>query len=194
MKICVIGSGYVGLTTSAILADLGHEVNCVDINKNKIDMLNNGAVPIYEPELDKYIASNVKAGRLSFSTEVEACIMKNDIILIAVGTPPKEDGSADLSYIKGVVDTIGDSLISYKIIVTKSTVPPGTNEWINDTLLKKGVNPHLFDVVSNPEFLKEGTAIQDLLYPDKIVIGSHSKNSSGSNKKKCIKVCLENIS
>lgn len=183
VKICVIGSGYVGLTTSAVLAELGHEVYSVDVDKQKIDRLKEGEVPIYEPELEQYIQQNVKAGRLFFSTEIEACIMKSEIILIAVGTPPLADGSSDLSYIENVVNTIADGLISHKIIVTKSTVPPGTNEWIQETLLNKGVNPHLFDVVSNPEFLKEGSAIHDLLYPDKIVIGAKSVTAAEAIKK-----------
>ncbi|WP_096199106.1 UDP-glucose dehydrogenase family protein [Bacillus sp. FJAT-45350] len=174
MEICIVGAGYVGLTTAAILSDKGHHVHSVDIMEEKIQLLNKGKIPIYEPELDSYIIRNIKKGTLNFSTKIPDKIKASGVIIIAVGTPSLPDGSTNLSYIKGVVDTIANNLNSYKIIMTKSTVPPGTNEWIHKTLVEKGINEDLFDVVSNPEFLKEGTAIADLLNPDKTVIGSKS--------------------
>lgn len=175
MNICVIGVGYVGLTTSAVLADKGHRVHAVDINEEKISLLNEGIIPIYEPGLEEMILRSRQKGRLRFSVNVREAIKDNDIIYIAVGTPANDDGSTNLSYIQDVALAIADYITSYKIIITKSTVPPGTNEWINQTLIEKGIDQKLFDVVSNPEFLKEGSAIQDLLHPDKTVIGTKSE-------------------
>lgn len=176
MNICVIGAGYVGLTTATILASRGHTVHAVDINETKINLLNQGTVPIYEPGLEPLINENLQEKTLVFSTKINKAIQHNEIIIIAVGTPALPDGSTDLSFIHNVVETIAKNLNTYKIIVTKSTVPPGTNESIYQTLLDKGIDKDLFDVVSNPEFLKEGSAIQDLLHPDKTVIGTkHSR-------------------
>ncbi len=172
MNVCIIGSGYVGLTTGAVLAQLGHHVTCVDKDQKKVKTLNDGKVPIFEPGLEELIQENAKKGTLSFSTEIRKAIQKNEIIMIAVGTPLRPDQTTDLSYIESVVEDLANSITSNKIIITKSTVPVGTNEWMNRTLIQKGVRPDLFDLVSNPEFLKEGTAIDNMLNPDKIVVGT----------------------
>jgi UDPglucose 6-dehydrogenase len=169
MDICVIGAGYVGLTSAAVLADLGHSVCCLDTNIKKIKLLTSGEVPIFEPGLEELIRKN--CSRLTFSVPTQEIIKKSPVILIAVGTPSSPTGEADLTYVQSVVDLIADSLTSYKTIITKSTVPPGTNEWIHQTLVQKGVDPQLFNIVSNPEFLREGTAINDMIYADKIVVG-----------------------
>ncbi|MGO4889380.1 UDP-glucose dehydrogenase family protein [Anaerobacillus sp. MEB173] len=171
MTVCIIGAGYVGLTTGAILANFGHKVCCVDINKEKIDSLNQGMIPIYEPGLEEIVDKTLNNGCLSFSTNIKKAIIDNEIIFIAVGTPSNHDGSPNLSYIHQVTETIAESINEYKTIIVKSTVPPGTSEDIHQFLLKQNVDPLLFDVVSNPEFLKEGTAIYDTLHPDKIVLG-----------------------
>ncbi len=169
MDICVVGAGYVGLTSAAVLADLGHSVCCIDTNIEKIKLLTRGEVPIFEPGLKELIQKN--RTRLTFSASTIENIKKSPIIFIAVGTPSSPDGQTDLSYVKSVVNQIAAALTSYKTIITKSTVPPGTNEWIFKTLIQKGLDPQLFDIVSNPEFLREGTAISDMLYADKIVVG-----------------------
>lgn len=169
MEICVIGAGYVGLTSAAVLADLGHSVCCVDTNIQKIQLLNQGEVPIYEPGLMELIEQN--RDRLKFSTSTEEHIRKAPIIFIAVGTPSSSDGQTDLTYVDAVTDVIANSITTYKTIITKSTVPPGTNERIVKKFIDKGVNRQLFNVVSNPEFLREGTAIYDMLNADKIVVG-----------------------
>lgn len=175
MRICIVGAGYVGLTTAAALADFGHEVLCVDLEKSKIDSLRQGKVPIYEPGLDELINNNLKDNRLFFSAQVEESIEDYPVILIAVGTPAQEDGSSDLTFINQVVNVIASTTHGYKIIITKSTVPPGTNEWIHQTLVEKGINEDLFDVVSNPEFLREGLALWDLYHPNKIVFGTKTE-------------------
>jgi UDPglucose 6-dehydrogenase len=172
VNICVIGSGYVGLTTAAVLAELGHEVNCIDKNKQKIDMLNNGKVPIYEPGLKELIDKNYN--RLTFTDSLDDYIKRASVVFICVGTPSLQDGSTDLSYIEAVIDELANRIHSYKTIVTKSTVPPGTNEWMYNKLLEKGVSPELFNIVSNPEFLREGSAIHDMFHADKIVVGLRS--------------------
>lgn len=175
MRICVIGAGYVGLTTATALADFGHEVQCVDIDQAKIEELNQGKVPIYEPGLKELIDNNNQNGRLHFSSQVAESITDYPIIIIAVGTPPKEDGSSNLDNIYRVVDMIASTITDYKIIITKSTVPPGTNAWIHQTLAERGINEDLFDIVSNPEFLREGIALWDIKNPNKIVFGTRSK-------------------
>lgn len=172
MKICVIGAGYVGLTTAAVLSSLGHQVSCADKNVLKISELNNGHVPIQEHGLDQLIENNKKAGRLSFTEDVHRAIKESKIVMIAVGTPPDGDGVPDLAAVEEVVESLSKSLNSHHLIITKSTVPPGTNEWIEQSLLKKKVDHSLFDVVSNPEFLREGTAVEDTLHPNKIVVGT----------------------
>lgn len=169
MEICVIGAGYVGLTSAAVLADIGHSVCCVDTNIQKIQLLNQGKVPIYEPGLKELIHKN--QNRLTFSASTVENIRKVPIVFIAVGTPSSPDGQTDLTYVDAVTDLIADSLTSYKTIITKSTVPPGTNERIFNKLIQKGINRKLFNIVSNPEFLREGTAISDMLHADKIVVG-----------------------
>ncbi|WP_078430377.1 UDP-glucose dehydrogenase family protein [Alkalihalobacterium alkalinitrilicum] len=171
MNICVIGAGYVGLTTAAVLSDCGHYVDCVDIDSKRIAVLKKGIVPIFEPGLKEIIDKSIQNNFLTFSTKVKEKIAENPIIFITVGTPSLEDGSPNLSYVKSVVDDIAASITSHKTIIVKSTVPPGTNEEIHNMLLEKNVDPSLFDIVSNPEFLREGTAVKDMLEPDKIVIG-----------------------
>jgi UDPglucose 6-dehydrogenase len=169
MEICVVGAGYVGLTSASVLADLGHSVYCVDTNKDKIRSLKLGEVPIYEPGLKELITQN--KDNITFSSRVTDYISKSPVILIAVGTPSLPDGKTDLTYIYSVVDMIATSLTTYKTIITKSTVPPGTNEEIHKRFIQKGIAPELFSVISNPEFLREGTAINDMINADKIVVG-----------------------
>jgi UDPglucose 6-dehydrogenase len=176
MKVCVVGTGYVGLTTGAVFADLGNNVICVDNIKEKIDSLNKGIMPIYEPGLEEMVHRNKKDNRLVFTTDVDNSIKKSEVIFIAVGTPPKANGETDLSQVESAAMAIAKNLDSYKVIVNKSTVPVGTGDFVRrivETNRKKNVD---FDVVSNPEFLKEGTAINDTLYPDRIVIGAPSQN------------------
>ena len=171
MHIAVVGSGYVGLVTGACLADFGMYVTCVDKDEHKIAMLKRGEVPIYEPGLDSLIATNVKAGRLHFTTELKEAVEKALAVFIAVGTPPREDGSADLTYVVQVAEAIADYMDGYKVVVTKSTVPIGTGQLIEKTIRERnGRFP--FSVVSNPEFLREGSAIADFMRPDRVVIGA----------------------
>lgn len=173
-SIAIIGTGYVGLVSGAGLAEIGNTVVCADVAHEKIAALRNGIIPIYEPGLDELVARNVKAGRLSFTDNTIDAIEHADVIFIAVGTPMGADGSADLAAVHSVTDTIADNLQNYKIIVTKSTVPIGTGAWIRAHLIEKGYTSEQFDVVSNPEFLREGVAVNDFLYPDRIVIGVES--------------------
>ncbi|HEX7065108.1 MAG TPA: UDP-glucose/GDP-mannose dehydrogenase family protein [Bacillales bacterium] len=175
MKICVIGAGYVGLTTAAVLSKLNHEVHCLDKDQKKITGLNQGEIPVYEPGLNEMIRENRKSGHLRFTTSYVEALENCEVILIAVGTPPGVDGSPDLSAIDEVTDSLARSIDSYTLILTKSTVPPGTNERIETNLLDKGVHAGLFDIAANPEFLREGTAIEDTLHPNKIVIGTKNK-------------------
>ena len=172
MKICVVGAGYVGLTTAAALADFGHEVQCVDVEQTKIDSLSQGKVPIYEPGLEELIVKNYNKNRLRFSSQVEESIRDYSIILIAVGTPSNDDGSSNLSFINQVVKIIASTIYEYKTIIIKSTVPPGTNELIHQTLVEMGIAEDLFDIVSNPEFLREGSALWDINHPNKLVFGT----------------------
>ncbi len=178
MKIAIIGSGYVGLTVGTCFAELGNNVTCVDNDKGKIEMLNKGKVPIYEPGLDKLIKKNVKRKKLSFSTALKDSVKKADVVFIAVGTPPKPNGEADLSYVENVANEIAKSIDHYTVIVEKSTVPVETGEKVAETLRISNVSEKLFDVVSNPEFLREGTAILDFMEPDRIVIGTNSKKAA----------------
>jgi len=171
MHIAVVGSGYVGLVTGACLADFGMDVTCVDKDERKINMLNEGEIPIYEPGLDALVAKNEKAGRLHFTTELKDAIEKSLAIFIAVGTPPRADGSADLTYVVEVAEAIADHMNGYKVIVTKSTVPIGTGQLIED-VIKKRNSKQPFSVVSNPEFLREGSAIGDFMRPDRVIIGA----------------------
>ncbi|MBP1207918.1 UDPglucose 6-dehydrogenase [Duganella sp. 1411] len=175
MKITVIGSGYVGLVTGACLAELGNSVFCLDVDARKIDILNNGGVPIYEPGLKEIIERNRAAGRLTFSTDVAASVAHGDIQFIAVGTPPDEDGSADLQYVVAAARNIGRHMTAFKVVVDKSTVPVGTGEKVRaaiaEELAARGADVGV-TVVSNPEFLKEGAAVDDFMRPDRIVIGA----------------------
>ena len=178
MKICVIGSGYVGLVSGACFAELGNNVICVDNNINKISNLKKGVIPIYEPGLEELIQRNVKQKRLQFSTNTSKSIIKSDIIFICVGTPTKiKSNEADLKYIFQVVKDLKKNLNKYKIIVTKSTVPVTTGDKIQKLLTTK-TNKKLFDVVSNPEFLREGEAIRDFMFPDRVVVGTNSKKAN----------------
>ncbi|MEW5876656.1 MAG: UDP-glucose/GDP-mannose dehydrogenase family protein [Acidobacteriota bacterium] len=172
MHIAVVGSGYVGLVTGACLSDFGMDVTCVDKDEKKIAMLQRGEVPIYEPGLDGLIAKNAKAGRLRFTTNVAEAVERALAIFIAVGTPPREDGSADLSYVIEVAETIAAHLNGYKVVVTKSTVPIGTGQLIEQIIREKSGGRFPFSVVSNPEFLREGSAIEDFMRPDRVVIGA----------------------
>ena len=171
MHIAVVGSGYVGLVTGACLADFGMDVTCVDKDERKIGMLRDGQIPIYEPGLDALVAKNEKAGRLRFTTELKDAIEQSLAIFIAVGTPPREDGSADLTYVVEVAEAIADHMNGYKVVVTKSTVPIGTGQLI-EKVMKERNGKQPFSVVSNPEFLREGSAIGDFMRPDRVVIGA----------------------
>lgn len=177
MNIAIVGTGYVGLVTGACFADTGVNVTCVDVDENKVEALKQGRVPIYEPGLDELVAKNYKAGRLKFTTSLEEVLNGQDVVFCAVGTPPDEDGSADLKYVLQVARTIGQHLNKYLVVVTKSTVPVGTaskiRNAINEELAKRGTDVE-FDVASNPEFLKEGSAIKDFMSPDRVVIGVDS--------------------
>ncbi|MBW2981141.1 UDP-glucose/GDP-mannose dehydrogenase family protein [Candidatus Woesearchaeota archaeon] len=183
MKITVIGTGYVGLVTGTCLSELGNDIVCVDVDEKKISSLNNGEVPIYEPGLNELIERNAKEKRLLFSTNLNEAIKSAEIIFICVGTPSKESGDADLSYVENVARQIAESAEDYKVIVEKSTVPVETGKKIAQTV--KAYNPHNieFDVVSNPEFLKEGSAVNDFMSPDRIVIGVNSKKAEEIMKK-----------
>ena len=172
MHICVVGTGYVGLVTGACLADFGINVTCVDKDEEKITKLLDGEIPIYEPGLDSLVEKNAKSGRLHFSTDLAPAIQQALAIFIAVGTPPKEDGSADLSYVVQVAEAIADNLNGYKVVVTKSTVPIGTGQLIEKIITERESEAHPFSVVSNPEFLREGSAIADFMRPDRVVIGA----------------------
>lgn len=180
MIIGVIGTGYVGLVSGACLADMGNEVICVDNDKNKIDMLNDSKIPIYEYGLEEMVVRNVNDNRLEFTTDIKNSVQKAEVIFIAVGTPPDEDGSADLQYVLAVAKDIGKYLNEYKVVVDKSTVPIGTADLVRKTIQseieKRGKN-FQFDVVSNPEFLKEGMAIEDFMKPDRIIIGTESNKA-----------------
>ena len=176
MNISIVGTGYVGLVTGTCLADMGHNVHCIDINKDKIENLNNGIIPIYEPGLEELITKNVQAQKLFFTTNYEV-LEYADAVFSAVGTPPDEDGSADLQYVLAVAKEFAKNIKKHSLIITKSTVPVGTAEKVRkvviDTLKERGEEIE-FDVVSNPEFLKEGTALEDFMNPDRIVIGCDS--------------------
>jgi len=181
MKITVVGTGYVGLVTGTCLAEAGNDVLCIDIDKAKVTKMQNGEVPIYEPHLETYFERNIKSGRLHFSTKIEEGVAHGDIIFLALPTPEDEDGSADLSYVLGVANQIGDLIKDYKIVVSKSTVPVGTGERVKAALKAKTNVP--FDVVSNPEFLREGFAVEDFMKPDRIVVGVESERAKKAMEK-----------
>ncbi len=177
MKIAIVGTGYVGLVTGTCFAEMGMEVYCVDIDHRKIDNLKNGIIPIYEPGLEELVVRNHEVGRLHFTTELKNVLDEVEIVFSAVGTPPDEDGSADLKYVLDVARTIGQTMTKYLLVVTKSTVPVGTAQKIKQTILdeqaKRGVSID-FDIASNPEFLKEGAAVKDFMHPDRVVVGVES--------------------
>lgn len=176
MKITVIGTGYVGLVAGTCLADMGNEVICVDNNTEKVETLQKGFVPIYEPGLEELIKANVNEGRLFFSTDLKTAVEKSEVCFIAVGTPQGEDGSCDLQYVLGVAKEIAQAMNGYKVIVDKSTVPVGTAEKVTELI--KANTDYPFDVVSNPEFLKQGNAVDDFLSPDRVIIGSNSDRAT----------------
>jgi UDPglucose 6-dehydrogenase len=175
MKIAIFGTGYVGLVTGVCLSDIGHKITCIDIDKKKVEKMKDGISPIYEPGLDKLMQKNIKAGRLFFTTEYSEVLKNVDLIYIAVGTPQKEDGSANLQYIEQVALEIAGSIEKDMIIVTKSTVPVGTNDYLKDLILRHLKFDVKINMVSNPEFLREGSAIQDSFHGDRIVIGADSE-------------------
>lgn len=181
MKVTIFGSGYVGLVTGACLAEAGNDILCVDIDQQKIALLQQGEVPIYEPGLSELISTNVAAGRLSFTTDIDAGVAHGLFQFIAVGTPPDEDGSADLQYVLAVARSIGERLEDYRIVVDKSTVPVGTADLVSEEIQKaldqRGAAVE-FDVVSNPEFLKEGNAIADFMKPDRVVVGTENPRTA----------------
>ena len=180
MNIAIVGTGYVGLVSGTCFAETGVNVTCVDVDAQKIENLKNGEIPIYEPGLDQLVLKNVKAGRLKFTTDLASILNEQEIVFSAVGTPPDEDGSADLKYVLQVAKTIGENLNRYLVVVTKSTVPVGTAKKVRQTieaeLKKRGVDIP-FDVASNPEFLKEGNAIKDFMSPDRVVVGVESEKA-----------------
>ena len=180
MNIAIVGTGYVGLVSGTCFAETGVNVTCIDVDEKKIERLKNGEIPIYEPGLEEMVMKNVKAGRLKFSTDLAAVVNDQDIVFSAVGTPPDEDGSADLKYVLQVARTIGQNINKYIVVVTKSTVPVGTarkvRDAISEELTKRGVDVP-FDVASNPEFLKEGNAIKDFMSPDRVVVGVDSEKA-----------------
>ncbi|MGE4268099.1 MAG: UDP-glucose/GDP-mannose dehydrogenase family protein [Deferribacterales bacterium] len=180
MNISVIGTGYVGLVTGACFAEMGNRVICVDIDEKKIENLKNGIIPIYEPGLDTVVLNNVKSGDLSFTTKIEEALVKSNICFIAVGTPMGEDGSADLQYVLRVADSIGQYMDKHMYIIDKSTVPVGTADKVRETVsaaLKKRGSNLTFDIISNPEFLKEGAAVSDFMKPDRVVVGADNNEA-----------------
>lgn len=170
MKLCVIGTGYVGLVVGVCFAEVGNEVTCVDVDQTKIDLLNRGEIPIYEPGLKEVLERVVRQGRLSFTMDTAAAVAQSRVVFVAVGTPPDEDGSADLQHVLTAAREIGQAMTGYTVIVDKSTVPVGTADKVRATIA--AVTKHEFDVVSNPEFLKEGAAVNDFLKPDRVVVGA----------------------
>ena len=180
MNIAIVGTGYVGLVSGTCFADTGANVTCVDVDESKIERLRNGEIPIYEPGLDELVVKNVKAGRLKFTSDLASVLNDQEIVFSAVGTPPDEDGSADLKYVLQVARTIGKNLKRYLVVVTKSTVPVGTAKLVRETIQEeldaRGVDIE-FDVASNPEFLKEGNAIKDFMSPDRVVVGVESEKA-----------------
>ena len=180
MNIAVVGTGYVGLVSGTCFAEMGVNVTCVDVNEEKITRLLQGQIPIYEPGLEEMVLRNHREGRLNFTTDITTCLDNVDVVFSAVGTPPDEDGSADLTYVLEVARTVGRNMKKYLILVTKSTVPVGTAKKvkaaIREELDKRGVEIE-FDVASNPEFLKEGAAIKDFMSPDRVVVGVESERA-----------------
>ncbi len=177
MHIAVIGTGYVGLVAGACFAEFGVEVTCVDVDTVKIDRLNKGIIPIYEPGLDKIVEKNSKAGRLHFTTDIKSAVEQALVIFLAVGTPPKKDGSPDMSFYQSAAKDIALHMNGYKVLVTKSTVPVGTGKWLREFVGENQKIKTNFGVASNPEFLREGAAIEDFMRPDRVVIGSNEEDA-----------------
>ncbi|MCU0239148.1 MAG: UDP-glucose/GDP-mannose dehydrogenase family protein [Pyrinomonadaceae bacterium] len=177
MHIAVIGTGYVGLVTGACFAEFGVEVTCVDVDEKKIEGLKNGIMPIYEPGLDTIVEKNYKAGRLHFTTNIKSAVEQALVIFLAVGTPPKPDGSPDMSYYQQAAKDIAESMNGYKVLVTKSTVPVGTGKWLREFVAENQTTKTNFGVASNPEFLREGAAIDDFMRPDRVVVGSNEPDA-----------------
>ncbi|MCK4437330.1 UDP-glucose/GDP-mannose dehydrogenase family protein [bacterium] len=177
MKLCMIGAGHVGLVSASCFADLGNEVICVDSDEGKINKLKKGAMPFFEAGLEELVRKNAKAGRLSFTGDLEGGVKKSEVVFIAVGTPSRENGEADLSFVEDVSRKIARAIEDYKIIVEKSTVPVRTGEWVKKTIKANNIHRVEFDVVSNPEFLREGSAIHDFMHPDRIVIGVETERA-----------------
>ena len=178
MKICVVGTGYVGLVTGACFAELGNAVTCVDKVEEKIQALERGEIPIYEPGLDDVVHRNVQAGRLAFTTDLDTAIREALVVIIAVGTPQGDDGRADLSFVRAVAASIGKNLDSYKVVVTKSTVPAGTGKMVREVIEENLEDDVPFSVASNPEFLREGSAIEDFMRPNRVVLGTEDEQSA----------------
>lgn len=177
MHIAVIGTGYVGLVSGACFAEFGVDVTCVDVDADKIEKLKNGVIPIYEPGLDQLVEKNVKAGRLHFTTDLGTAVSGAEVVFLAVGTPPKEDGSPDMSYYQQAALDVAKAMNGYKVLVTKSTVPVGTGKWLRDFVSANLETATDFGVASNPEFLREGAAIEDFMRPDRVVIGSNEQRA-----------------
>lgn len=177
MHIAVIGTGYVGLVTGACFAEFGVDVTCVDVDVDKVDKLNRGVIPIYEPGLDKVVEKNVAAGRLHFTTSITSAVEQAQVVFLAVGTPPQEDGSPDMSYYRQAAKDVAEAINGYKVLVTKSTVPVGTGKWLREFVTENLKIETEFGVASNPEFLREGAAIEDFMRPDRVVIGSNESRA-----------------
>ncbi len=177
MHICMVGTGYVGLVTGTCFAEFGNDVICVDIDSTKIEKLNRGEIPIYEPGLDDMVAKNVRDGRLTFTTDIKYAVENSLLIFIAVGTPQAEDGSADMRYVEAVGKDTAKYMNGYKVVVNKSTVPVGAGKWIKDVIQKNQKAPIHFSVVSNPEFLREGSAIEDFMRPNRVIIGAEDSEA-----------------
>lgn len=177
MNIAVVGTGYVGLVTGACFAEFGVHVTCVDVDTAKVDKLNHGIIPIYEPGLDTIVDKNVEAGRLHFTTDLAKAVKESLVIFLAVGTPPKDDGSPDMSFYQQAAKDVAKAMNGYKVLVTKSTVPVGTGKWLREFVNKNLTEPTEFGVASNPEFLREGAAITDFMRPDRVVIGSNEQHA-----------------
>ncbi len=177
MHIAVIGTGYVGLVTGACFAEFGVEVTCVDVDKEKIDRLNQGIIPIYEPGLDNIVEKNAAAGRLHFTTDIKSAIEQALVVFLAVGTPPREDGTPDMSFYQSAAKDIAEHMNGYKVLVTKSTVPVGTGKWLRGFVEEHQKTKTNFGVASNPEFLREGAAIEDFMRPDRVVVGSNEEDA-----------------
>jgi UDPglucose 6-dehydrogenase len=177
MHIAVIGTGYVGLVTGACFAEFGVDVTCVDVDVSKIEKLNKGIIPIYEPGLDQIVEKNEKAGRLRFTTDIKTAVEAAQVVFLAVGTPPKDDGSADMSFYRQAARDVAEAMNGYKVLVTKSTVPIGTGKWLREFVSQNQKTETEFGVASNPEFLREGAAIDDFMRPDRVVIGSNESRA-----------------